>query len=375
MKFYNHTPIGEQDPRLRSNDAIIYHTSITVKVYDQDDLIGGNDWRFGDLGVPRWEHAFTSKDSAVYKPAEGDSRRYKARVEAKWSERERTSETTWGPEKRGESLAFVERLKDGGQAIAIEPYFGAPRDIVVSSSVDGPEPSLFAGGGVLYRVNGAGDLARYAHDQSGVFVNYDGAVIGWGWAGFKWICAVRDGGLYGVLADGTLRYYHHNGDGAWDDVNGRDIGSGWAGFAWVGAGRFGQLYAITSAGDLLLYEHDGGFAWTTAAHKLGSGWPKDKVFTGGTNCLYLIDSAGDLRYYYHDDARAWVHQDKKLDGGWGSFQAAASSGNGELYAILANGDLVFYRHDVDRNFISGSGRTIGWGWGSQGPHSLLPSAR
>ena len=95
MKFYNHTPIGEQDPRLRSNDAIIYHTSITVKVYDQDDLIGGNDWRFGDLGVPRWEHAFTSKDSAVYKPAEGDSRRYKARVEAKWSERERTSETTW----------------------------------------------------------------------------------------------------------------------------------------------------------------------------------------------------------------------------------------------------------------------------------------
>ena len=42
--------------------------------------------------------------------------------------------------------------------------------------------------------------------------------------------------------------------------------------------------------------------------------------------------------------------------------------------MLPNGNLLFYRHDVNKKFIAGSSRVIGWGWGV-GKHGLLASAR
>ena len=375
MKFYNKSPMGESDPLSRTDDTVLYNTSIVVKVYDQDDSVAGNSWRFGDLSVPLWEHTFTSTTDVVYKPSTGDSKRYKAMVIAHQSERKRIDQYSWGsPEQQEPTTAFIEYLQDGGQAVAIEPYEYNRRNLTLTSSVDGAAPSLFAGGGVLYIINSSGNLARYEHDGSGHFLDYNGHVIGWGWSGMKTICAVRDGGLYTISSDGTLRYYHHDASGSWDDINGRKIGAGWGDFPWVGAGRFGQLYAINKSGDLLYYEHDGGFSWKIEAERIGQGWPTHGVFAGGTNCLYIIDSNGDLLYYYHNDSRSWVVQDMKIGNGWGSFTSVASSGNGEIYAVASNGDLLFYRHDVDEQFISGSGRAIGWGWHPD-RHGILPSAR
>ncbi|MBK8263492.1 MAG: hypothetical protein IPK80_19390 [Nannocystis sp.] len=374
MEISNQLPMGEQDPRLRSDEAIIYHTSVEIQIYDQADKLAGLTWLAGDLSVPRWKHTFSGTGSTVYKPAEGDTRRYKAKAIAHYIERERTSESTWGPEQKGTSWATIDYLHDGGQAVAIIPRPGAPRDITLTASLEGPAPSLFAGGGTIYLVNTAGDLARYRHDATGTFANYSGQVIGWGWAGMRSLHAVREGGLYVVTSGGDLRYYHHDDAGTWDDVHGKTIGGGW-GFPWVGAGRFGQLYAITAAGDLLYYQHDGGFNWTIAGQKLGVGWPSTGVFAGGTNCLYLVDASGNLLHYYHDNARNWVHTALPIGTGWGGFASLASSGNGEIYALAPSGTLLFYRHDVNHKFIAGSGREIGWGWSKHGPHGLLPAAR
>lgn len=375
MEFSNQVPMGELDPRIRTNDTVIYHTSIEVKVYDQEDKLAGWSWNDGEFSVPRWTHTFTGKGSAVYKPADGDSRRYKAKVIVNTVERDRTSETAWGPETKSERWATIDYLKDGGQVIAIVPRDGAPRVVALRSSVSGPGPSLFAGGGTLYRVNGDGNLVRYHHDASGTFSDYNGQVIGWGWGGMRSIHAVRDGALYTISPDGTLRYYRHNDAGAWDDVNGRSIGSHWAGFSWVGAGRFGQLYAINSGGDLLYYQHDGNFNWTISGAKIGNAWPTTGVFVGGANCLYIITPSGELLYYYHDDARNWVHAGLSIGTGWGALSPIASSGNGEIYGVAPTGDLLFYRHDVAKKFIAGSGQAIGWGWSSPGPHGLLAAAR
>ncbi|MCB9570182.1 MAG: hypothetical protein H6710_23730 [Myxococcales bacterium] len=372
MQFYNKVPMGELDARSRTDKEVLYFTSIKVRVYDQDDFFGGNDWRFGVTGIPRWEHTFTAKGDVTYKP--GGGKRYKARVTGSYVIRKRTSETTWGPEEKGDTDEFIEHLEDDGQWIAIEPYPYNPHNIEVKAGLDGPAPSLFAGGGTLYLVNGDGNLVRYTHDAAGTFENYSGQVIGWGWGGLRSIHAVRDGGVYTIAADGTLRYYHHNGAGTWDDINGKVIGSGWAGFPWVGAGRFGQLYAITSDGKLLYYQHDGNLAWQLTGVEIGNGWPTTGVFAGGANCLYIVNGSGELLYYYHDDARIWKVTGLKIGVGWGGFSSLASSGNGEIYGVLPNGNLLFYRHDVNKKFIAGSSRVIGWGWGV-GKHGLLASAR
>ena len=147
MQFYNKVPMGELDARSRTDKEVLYFTSIKVRVYDQDDFFGGNDWRFGVTGIPRWEHTFTAKGDVTYKP--GGGKRYKARVTGSYVIRKRTSETTWGPEEKGDTDEFIEHLEDDGQWIAIEPYPYNPHNIEVKAGLDGPAPSLFADGGTL----------------------------------------------------------------------------------------------------------------------------------------------------------------------------------------------------------------------------------
>lgn len=362
MNIINEIPIGSQHPAYKSGDVVIYYDSVEVRVYDQEDTA---------RVVARWSHSFAGPGDRVYKPAEGDSRRYAVRVKVQgYWRRGLTEEAT----KEETSLEY---LHDGGQSITVRavplPGTEAPR-LNVTSALDGA-PSLFAGGGTLYRINAQGNLLRYQHDANGVFADYSGREIGSGWGGMLHIAAVRDGGLYAVDASRRLRYYHHDAAGNWDDGNGRVIGEGW-GFPWVGAGRFGQLYVINSARQLLYYEHDASFHFgARSGVVLGEGWPDHGVFGGGTNCVYLIGANGDLLHYYHNDALAWEHTQLKIGAGWGGFTRAGSGGNGEIYAVNPDGDLLFYRHDANHRFLAGSGRTIGWGWKSGSRYAIIPSAR
>ena len=368
VKFYCTVPIGEANPIISTNTDRYYYSSIKVQVFDQDDPLRRDAAQYS---VPRWEHTFTAASDVVYKP--GNSKRYQAVVEAYTVHLYRTAINTWASAPTAHQRETVEYLHDDGQSVTVQRRSTKYMGISLSSALS-ESSSVFAGSGVLYRVNGKGNLVRYVHDASGEFVDYSGQEIGWGWGGLRRIMAVRDHGLYTVDSGGALRYYHHNSAGSWDDSNGRVIGSGWA-HPWVGAGRFGQLYAINSGGDLLYYEHDGAFAWTRTAKKIGGGWSAQGVFTGGTNCLYLVNAAGELRYYYHDDSLGWVKQNLGIGTGWGGLSPLGSSGNGEIYAVTSDGNLLFYRHDTSKRFLSGSGRTIGWGWGSASTHGLLPSAR
>lgn len=373
MKFINSTPVGRNNPRAEGNSASIYHTQIKIKVFDQDDFFGGGDWRFGDLGVPRWEHTFSDRGEAAYKPDSGDTHKYKAVVTADWKE-ETASGGSWKVTGSGSSRKFIEHLKDGGQWIDIQPAFGQPREIALMSGVDQPPNPLFVGPAALYMIHANGDLRYYHHDAAGSF-DVISAFAGNGWDAPSWVLPVRDGGFYVVKADGDLYWYHHDANFKFDDDNGRKIGSGWGGFSWLGAGRFGQLYVIKPGGDLCLYQHDGAFNWTLQNAQIGNGWPTANVITGGTNCLYRINEVGDLLYYYHDDNRAWKHQSMKIGSQWQVFTSISSSGNGELYGVHQDGTLRFYRHDVDKNWVAGSGRTIGTGWNLFDRHGLLAPTR
>jgi hypothetical protein len=363
MNIINQIPIGAETPVHRDDTGKIFYTKIRVQVYNQDDTT---------RVVARWAHTFDDQGSRVYKPAEGDSRRYVVRVEA---------ESVWRSQSMDERVseeATLEYLHDGGQSVTVRavPRPGTTTPFLnVTSALDGGRPSLFAGGGTLYRINEKGNLLFYRHDARGEFADYSGREIGWGWGGMLHIAAVRDGGLYAVDSNRRLRYYHHDAAGKWDDVNGRVIGEGW-GHPWVGAGRFGQLYVINSARQLLYYEHDASFRFgKRSGVLLGEGWPEHGIFGGGTNCIYLIGANGDLLHYYHNDALTWAHTQLKIGTGWGGFTHVRSAGAGEIYAVKPNGDLLFYRHDASHQFFSGSGKTIGWGWGSGSPHGIIPAAR
>lgn len=367
MNIINKIPLGEEHPLINDGHQLLYIRFVYAAVYDQDDDLNELDLGiFGNPGMPRFTETFQSVGEAVYKPNTRDKIRYKVRIKARW--RKRVGDTF----EEGDATAFVGHLRDGGQWIQIERGPTNP-SIKVTSGIDGQDLSLFAGAGTVYLVDGDGNLVRYVHDAYGNFASYSGQVIGSGWGGMSTIRAVRDGHLYCVSPKNDLLYYHHDGAGAWTTA-GRAIGWGW-GFPWVGAGRFGQLYAINQDGHLLYYQHDNDFDWKIASAKIGEGWPTRGVFTGGANCLYLIDGKSDLRYYYHDDARNWVRSGATIGTGWGGFKSVSSSGNGEIYGVAANDDLLFYRHDVDRRFLSGSGRTIGWGWGAVGRHGVIASSR
>lgn len=102
MQFKISVPMGRNNPVTQDDNSFIYFKSISVEVFNQDDMLTGSDFvgSGGTIARPRWSHEFTSADSAVYKPSDGD--KYRARVQASWKE-EHKSGNGWTEARHGDS--------------------------------------------------------------------------------------------------------------------------------------------------------------------------------------------------------------------------------------------------------------------------------
>jgi hypothetical protein len=157
---------------------------------------------------------------------------------------------------------------------------------------------VFSGGnGIIYAVNAAGNLLWYRHlgfeygtDKWQTTPDKKG-YIGEGW-NFQHVFSGGNGIIYAVNGAGNLLWYRHLGfeDGTdkWQttpETKGY-IGEGWN-FQHVFSGGNGIIYAVNAAGNLLWYRHlgfeDGTDRWQTTSEKkgyVGEGWNFRLVFSG-----------------------------------------------------------------------------------------------
>jgi FG-GAP repeat. len=190
----------------------------------------------------------------------------------------------------------------------------------------------------MLTITSDGSLHLYAGNGSGGFQSGAGAVIGNGWDAFQRVLAPGDfdgDGKPDLLAigyDGTLKLYAGNGTGGFKPRTGTTIGYGWGGFTKVltpgdftGDGK-PDLLAIAADGTLKLYAGNG-----TGGFKPGTGTTIGYGWGGFTNVLGPGDFDGD--------------------------------GKTDLLAIGSDGSLKLYAGNGTGGFKSGTGATIGYGWG------------
>jgi hypothetical protein len=135
--------------------------------------------------------------------------------------------------------------------------------------------SLPNGGTALYSVLNNGDLYYYTLDGNGKFVNW-GTKIGGGWGGFKRFLVARFGVLYVVDGKGDLIIYRH--DKALKFGPAKVIGNGWA-FKHLNSAGNGELYGVNDFGDLLFYRHDTSHRFVDGSGAtIGVGWGKPGKF-------------------------------------------------------------------------------------------------
>lgn len=100
---------------------------------------------------------------------------------------------------------------------------------------------VFSGSGVIYGITGSGQLLWYRHDGfdtcdgTSTAGAWEGAkVVGGGWGGFKQVFAGADGVIYAIDGSGNLFWYRHDGyltgagaytPGAWEGP--KRVGTGW----------------------------------------------------------------------------------------------------------------------------------------------------
>ena len=223
-------------------------------------------------------------------------------------------------------------------------------------------------------------------------------------SGVRAVYGRRDvkGVLYGVNASNQLQWYRHegreNGAFAWGYGSGNVIGTGWElKQLFSGSSSDGVLYGIDAANNLRWYRNagrmDGGFRWEPGSGNIvGTGWDFGTLFSGGDGVIYGITpvvpatppigigpaykghpaSGGELKWYRHtgrgNGSFTWASGSGNTVGtGWGAMKQVFSGGNGVIYAVAPNGDSKWYSHvgrtDGSFRWATGSGNVVGTGWG------------
>ena len=178
------------------------------------------------------------------------------------------------------------------------------------------------------------------------------------------------GALYGINSEKQLQWYRHdgraNGSFAWAYGSGRVVGTGWdLKQVFSGSASDGVLYGVNSDNQLLWYRNagrvDGSFRWEPGSgNVVGYGWDFKTLFSGGDGVIYGITpvvaatlptgigpayeghpaSGGELKWYRHngreDGTFNWASGSGNTVGtGWGAFAQVFSGGNGVIYGITA----------------------------------------
>jgi hypothetical protein len=186
-----------------------------------------------------------------------------------------------------------------------------------------------------------------------------------------------DGVIYAVNPAGQLLFYQDlrqdgssngaTGEG-WHPAGGRAIGCGFQNVQHLIGGENGVFYAIDSAGNFRWYQdlaRDGSNdACASSANwaggfTMGTGWTGYKdVFYGGDGIIYAIDPSGNLRFCRDVNRQFNPPSCPVIGVGWGDFrQVFASGAPGVIYAITQSGELDYYR-DTLRN----GSNAINGGW-------------
>ncbi|HEV2735936.1 MAG TPA: tachylectin-related carbohydrate-binding protein [Longimicrobiaceae bacterium] len=258
----------------------------------------------------------------------------------------------------------------------------------VGTTTGGP---LTVAGNPVYGIGDNGDLHWYfhqgAHDGSPLWANRGQAVkVGNGWNQgrmvFKGDPHGNDGVIYRVDGRGDLYWYNHLGraTGGRDWVEGKKVGSGWQGARLGFAAGGGVVYLLHQNGDLFWYRHlgyrNGTAEWANGGTgaKVGAGWGGARLaFAGGDGVIYMIDRKGDLYWYRHtghaDGTFAWTNPEGvKVGNGWNEAASAFSGGDGQIYAMKRDDNLYWYQHTGFRTgavtWAPGTGNRIGTGWQS-----------
>lgn len=247
-------------------------------------------------------------------------------------------------------------------------------------------PTVNATAGTIYAIDGAGALRWYRHadGEGGAYrwaIPNFGAVIGDGFATLSRLVSGGNGVLYGVDGAGNLRWYRHGdpagGSGNWVVANfGAVVGTGWGGLRDVVADGFGDLYALRNDGTLLWFFHrgraNGANVWDSGSGTVvASGLDAcTKLFAGGPGILYCVRDGGKLQWWRHvgapEDLGRWIGGNI-VGTGWDRLVDVWSGGQGVIYGVDSGGQLHWYRHlgsEVGSEDwqVAAFGNVIGDGW-------------
>lgn len=239
----------------------------------------------------------------------------------------------------------------------------------------------------VYHVDDFGQMRRWSYpaplDGSGAAA-WTQQVLGSGWSGLN-VVSGGDGVLYTIDGGGDLRWYKDDGaytggsDVDWDPGSGSLIGTGWSRFTRVFSAGQGVIYAIDSSGALYWYAYQGtagSAVWApNSGTVVGSSWGAlSRVFSGGDGIVFAVNDAGTLYWYRHQNpaagAATWDNGGSgiAIGNGWAQFTDVGSVGGGVLFARDPSGALWWYR-DTDPLggtpswANGGTGLIQGSGWG------------
>ncbi len=233
----------------------------------------------------------------------------------------------------GSLLWYRDELRDGTNGANGEHGWAALSGSAIGAGWQEFPLVAAAGGGVLYAVGEDGQLVWFRDElddgSNGPaggrgWAPASGSEIGSGWDAFRTVVSGGGGVLYAIDGNGDLLWYRDelrdgtngpDGGRGWAPGSGSRIGSGWDAFRTVVSGGGGVLYAIDGNGNLLWYRDDlrngtngahGETGWAPGSGTpIGSGWGDFRtVVCGGAadGILYAVTTSTDL-LFYRDDAR------------------------------------------------------------------------
>jgi len=147
----------------------------------------------------------------------------------------------------------------------------------VGNGWQGARLGFAAGNGVVYLINREGDLLWYRHlgylNGSPVWANGgNGSKVGNGWGGMRLVFSGGKGIIYAIDGRGDLFWYRHtgytNGSFNWSNgASGVKVGSGWNDAASAFSGGDGVIYVLKRDGNLYWYNHTGFSAGTPSVER------------------------------------------------------------------------------------------------------------
>jgi hypothetical protein len=156
----------------------------------------------------------------------------------------------------------------------------------VGNGWQGARLAFGAGNGIVYVIDQAGDLYWYRHlgyrTGTAEWANGGaGAKVGVGWNGARLAFAGGNGVIYMIDGRGDLYWYHHtgytNGSFTWTNSHGMKVGNGWNEAAVAFSGGDGLIYALKRDDNLYWYNHTGfqtgAATWGPGTgNRIGTGW-------------------------------------------------------------------------------------------------------